>query len=91
MTIQNILELIKNDTEEKENKVKYYDNILENFEKLLTSENYDTSKIDKGKDEIIQNEKMNITLTTTQNQKNQKNENITTIDLVLIWENARYY
>ena len=81
LTIHNIFELIKNDTEEKENKVKYYDNILENIEKLFTSENYDTSKIDKGKDEIIQTEKMNITLTTTQIQKNKKNENITTIDL----------
>ena len=79
--LDNILEYIKNNSESKENIIKYYDVILEEIEKLFTSENYDTSNIDKGIDEIIGIEKMNITFTTIQNQKNKINENITIVDL----------
>ena len=53
----------------KEEEMKYYDNILTTIELGFTSEYYDTSKIDKGEEEVIKTEKMNITLTTTQNQK----------------------
>ena len=79
--LENILEYIKNNSKSKENVIKYYDVILEEIEKLFTSENYDTSNIDKGIDEIIGIEKMNITFTTIQNQKNKINENITIVDL----------
>ena len=37
--------------------------------------------IEKGEDQVIQTEKMTIILTTTQNQKNNINTNITMIDL----------
>ena len=63
----------KNDTE-------YYDGILDLIENRFT-ENYDTRKIDNGEDEIIKTDKMVVTLTTVENQKNKVNQNITTIDL----------
>ena len=37
--------------------------------------------MDNGKDEIIETEKMIVTFTTTQNQKNNLNNNMTSIDL----------
>ena len=84
--IQNIVIIEKNKTKEKEKNeeeiIKYYDQIIEIIESGFTSEDYDTSNLDKGKDEIIETEKMTVTFTTTQNQKsNNINSNITTIDL----------
>ena len=85
--IKNIMEDIpikeKNKTkiESKEEEIKYYDNILELIEKNLISQNFNTSNIDNGEDEIIMTEKMIVTLTTTQNQRNNLNKNTTTIDL----------
>ena len=61
--------------------IKYYDNILETVEASFTLNNYDTSNIDNGKDEIIETKKMKIILTTIENQSNKKNDNITTIEL----------
>ena len=80
--IKNILENNKNITEKsKEEEIKYYDNILEIVENEFTSYNYNTSNLDNGKDEIIESEKLIITFTTTQNQKNNENNNMTRIDL----------
>ena len=70
---------VKGKTKEEENK--YYDNILKILKEALTSENYDTSDIDNGKEENIETEKMKITITTTKNQKNNMNSNTTIIDL----------
>ena len=61
--------------------IKDQDIILKNFENDFISGNYDTSNIDKGIDDIFENEKMTITLTTTLNQKNNTNNNMTVIDL----------
>ena len=47
----------------------YYDNILQNIENKFTSDDYDTSNIDGGQDEIITNGKITTTLTTSENQK----------------------
>ena len=59
-----------------------YDNLLENVEDEFTSDGYDTTNIDNGEDDIIELDKIKITLTTTENQKNEgKNINSTTIDL----------
>ena len=52
-----------------EEEVKVQDILLENFEVGFTSEDYDTSNLDKGEDEVFENEKMKITLTTTRYQK----------------------
>ena len=82
--LKNLIESItKNETEEKtkEKENEYYNTILATLEKSFTSENYDTSDLDNGHDEIIETEKMKITLTTTDNQKNNVNKTLTYIDL----------
>ena len=58
----------------------YYDNLLKIIEKGFT-EYYDISKLDNGQDEIIKTEKMTVTFTTIENQKNNINSNMTRIDL----------
>ena len=84
--IQDLMEYIlkheKNETKEEE-EIKYYNKIIVNIEKYFTSDNYDTSDIDKGEDQIIQTDKMVVTLTSTQNQKsnNNTNKNMTSLDL----------
>ena len=65
----------------KTEEIKYYDNIIKNFEENFTSEHFDSSNIDNGKDEVIKTEKITITFTSSQNQKNNINNNMTTIDL----------
>ena len=64
-----------------EEEIEYYDTILKELENTFTNVNYDTSESDNGKDEIIETEKMIVTFTTTQNQKNNLNNNMTSIDL----------
>ena len=85
MNIKNMIENIlitNNKNETIENKTEYYDTILHTIENIFTSENYDTSKIDSGEDDIVEDDKMKITLTTTYNLKNNiDNNNMTIIDL----------
>ena len=64
-----------------EEEIIYYDNILHNIEINFTSIDYDTTNLDKGKDEIINNGKITTTLTTSQNQRNNIYNNMTRIDL----------
>ena len=59
-------------------KKKLNNNILKNIELAFTSEDYDTSNIDKGENIIIRANKMTITLSNIQNQNN---ENMTLVDL----------
>ena len=62
--------------------VNMYDNLLKNVEDQFTSENYDTTNFERGSNDIIELDKIKITLTTTKNQKDEeKNINETTIDL----------
>ena len=79
--IQNKLCILKNRTNEKDDDIKQQDMILKNIEDMFTSSDYDTTNLDKGEDEIIFTEKMTITLTTTQNQKDNMNNNMTIIDI----------
>ena len=66
----------------KNQEIKKQDKILENLEKGFTSENYNTSELEKGKDAVIKTEKMTITLTTTDNQKNNDiNDNSTKVNI----------
>ena len=69
--------------EKKVQETKKQNKIIENLEKGFTSEKYDTTNVNNGKDDVIETKTMTITLTTTENQKNQSSENIntTTIDL----------
>ena len=79
--ILNIInELIKNLTESKEEETKKYDILLNYIESIFTSENFNKSKIDNGEDELFEIEKVLVTFTTIENQKNNINNNLTTID-----------
>ena len=64
-----------------EEETEYYDNILKNIEQELTSNSFDITDLDNGKDKIIDNGKLKITLTTTQNQRNNIYNNMTIVDL----------
>ena len=57
------------------------DILINNFEKYFTSDDYNTTKIEKGEDEIYQEETFTITFTSSENQKNNINNNMTRIDL----------
>ena len=78
-----IQNLLQNETQKgKEEEIIFYDSILKLIESYFTSEGYDLSNLMNGKDEFITTKKLNITLTTTQNQKNNLNNiNMTIIDL----------
>ena len=79
--IENVLQNLLNNEETKKEEIKYYDTICKNIEDILTSKNYNTSYLDTGNDEIIEMEKMKVTFTTTENQKNNINSDTTNIDL----------
>ena len=82
--IENILIFEKNETLDengKEEEIKIYNNILETVESVFTSNNYNLTNIDKGEEQIINTGKMTITFTTTENQKNNINSSMITIDL----------
>ena len=81
--IQNLLNLKNNTTFEmnEDEEIKFYDMIIKNIESIFMSPDYDTTKLDNGKDEVIETERMTITLTTAQNQKNNNNNNMTTLYL----------
>ena len=61
--------------------VKYYDTILKSIENIFTSEEYDITKLDIGENEVIKTKRMTVIFTTVHNQKNNKNNNITSINL----------
>ena len=61
--------------------IKLYDNILNNIESSFTSENYNTSNLENGNDEIIELNQIKKILTTSENQNNKIKENISTIYL----------
>jgi surface protein len=80
--IKNIIkDIIIPETNDTKENVEYYNNILENLETGFTSENYDTKNLDNGEDEVIEIKDIKITFTTTKNQKNNTNNNMTIIDL----------
>ena len=80
--IEDISLITKNGIEvSKEEDIKYYNDVLKNIEKGFTSLKYDRSNIEKGQDEVIKTGKVTVTLTTSENQKNNVNNNMTTIDI----------
>ena len=66
---------------EEEEDLKEQELMNQNVEESLASGEYNTSNLDNGEDDIIKDDKMTITITTTQNQKDNKNNNMTVIDL----------
>ena len=69
------------DKKTKEEEINAYDNILKNLEDIYTSKDYDTTNMDNGNDEIIDIEKVKVILTTSENQKNNINSNMTSMYL----------
>ena len=71
--------------ETREEEIKFYDNILKSLEDGFTSNLYDSSDLNNGKEQIFKTEKLTLTFTTTRNQrnniKNNANNNMTNIDL----------
>ena len=66
---------------ERNNEIENYLKILEIINNYLNYENYNTLNGDNGKDEEFKNGKNVIIFYSSQNQKNNKNKNVTTIDL----------
>ena len=82
--IDNILNYDTNETNIemiKEEEINKYNKILEKIESIFTSDNYDLTNIDKGEDQVISANRMLITFTNAENQKNNINSNMSTIDL----------
>ena len=73
-----ITKYISNNTSSED---KLNDKKMESIENSFTDENYNTSNLENGQNEVIKDEKFTITLTTTENQKANKDSNMTTIDL----------
>ena len=69
------------DYNESDKKEEALDIKLQNFEVGFTSPEFDTGDIDNGEDDVFVEDNMHITLTNTQNQKNNTNINMTNIDL----------
>ena len=57
------------------------DLMLKNIEKGFTSDDFNATNLEEGKNEIIEYKKFKVTLTTSQNQKNNTKNNETSIDL----------
>ena len=60
---------------------KVQDKFYENLKIDFTSEHFNTSNLDEGIEIIMKNDKMIVTLTTSDIQKNNSNNNMTSIDL----------
>ena len=67
--------------EKPDSEITIEDKIIENIEKEFMSDNFNKTKIEDGNDEVIENEKMTITLTTTKNQNKNIKQNSTSINL----------
>ena len=65
----------------KEEEINNYNKILDKIESIFTSNNFDLKNIDKGNDQIINANKILITFTSTENQRNNIESNMSTIDL----------
>ena len=79
--IKNMVDNLEQIENNKNEEIKFYDTILEYMEDMLTSKYYDSSNLDNGNDETFEIGKLKITFSTTQNQKNNINDNTTKIDL----------
>ena len=84
--IENIIEDILNSETNKtkediEEEINNYNKILEKIEEIFTSDNYDLTNIEKGEDQVINADKIIFTFTTIENQKNNLNNNMTTINI----------
>jgi len=70
----------KEKEENKESDKELEEQEVENIKKELTN-NFDTSDLDNGENIVISQKESTITISTTENQKNEKFSNVSTIDL----------
>ena len=70
----------ENESKEKDDEINKYNLIIKKMESIILTGSFNISKIDNGNDEIINAEKMIITISSIDNQKINKNKNITSID-----------
>ena len=67
---------------EKDENTNIFDSLLKNLEDLFISEDYDTSEIENGNNDIISYKEMTVTLTSIKNQKSDENKgNMSTINI----------
>ena len=67
---------------DKKGKSIIYDTLLKNIEDYFISNEYDTSEIENGNNDVINYKEMMVTLTSINNQKNDENKgNISTINI----------
>ena len=80
--LNKIMETIFNDTKNNEtfSNLEKLDKTLENVHNLFNN-GFDTTNIDEGNDIILPMDKVIFSITKTENQKNQKNNNISRINL----------
>ena len=82
--IDNILTKLKSNETNNEKEIEYYNEIIQKMESNIKSQNFVTSKLDNGEEKIFKADKMQITLTTIQTEKNKINDinnTITQLDL----------
>ena len=79
--IENLIDDLFNKSMKKEEKINKYNMVLDKIELIFTSDNYNLTDIDNGKDLVINANKILITLTNIENQKNNIESNMSTIDL----------
>ena len=87
-------ETIEDNNKAEEIETNYYNEIITNIESIITDNNFDTSNLDEGEEKIIIKEKMTITLTTTNTEKNNlinTNYNMTMLDLGQCENDLRYH
>ena len=80
--IDNILTELKSNETNDEKEIEHYNQMIQNMESIITGKNFDTSMLDKGEEKILKTDKMQITLTTTQSEKNKINDINNTITLL---------
>ena len=90
---ENLIEETENLFQGNDQNITIKDLILKNLDKKFTSENYNTSSIEEGKDDIYKDENMTVTFTTLTNQKNQEklNNNETSVNLGECEDELRRY
>ena len=81
-TFKNLRNKTKDEKENKEILIEDKNKIIKSVDSSITSQKFNTSKIDTGEEITIKDEQMTITITTTENKKkNTENNNMTVIDL----------
>ena len=92
--LNEILKIKLNNTNEKvskEEEINNYNIFLKELESVFTSGIYDLTNVDKGIDEYIISKKLLITFTNIENQKNNIESNMSSIDLGDCENLLRYY